>query len=378
MASKPLSQLACLFSDWAFDVSAFMVLIGETEELRYRLAGRTLSECLVATPAAGIQSYLRPYSLLLDHSTLSYFSPVGCKSAPLRNMRLDDAIRQWGALEDGQFSVYRVMPSSAPSSSAAWWSMRLWVAFTWTCFAALIVAYATLPCVTWIGLTSCVVFTGWSVILRLVEHIMVRPSTAAVKSVSNPDAFDGIYFLGRNNSALVIEGSRADVKRWTAAGLVYGKENDNSNNISNTYLQGLTRFGTLLALATVFVTVPNGSTVDQLIFVIFNIFGQANVLMGRWLSARRCLGTGVFVKEETASRSVTTRTEVYGYLLRQFRHLRNDEGWVDKAGLLPKTDVWDEWKVRVVEEVNVNPKVLYNRILRERRGSVSKMETDMD
>ena len=90
---------------WAFDVSALMVLIGEQEELRYRLAGRSLAECFVAAPVAGIQSYLRSYEILLDQSPTKYFSPYGCNSAPLRNMKLDNAIRQKGLLKDGLYNL---------------------------------------------------------------------------------------------------------------------------------------------------------------------------------------------------------------------------------------------------------------------------------
>jgi len=52
-------------TSWKFDVSSFMVLLGESEEFNYRLMRRSLPECMSAAPVAGIQSYLHsPFTLV--------------------------------------------------------------------------------------------------------------------------------------------------------------------------------------------------------------------------------------------------------------------------------------------------------------------------
>ncbi|KAK7961690.1 uncharacterized protein PG986_002515 [Apiospora aurea] len=79
--------------DWMFDVSALMVLISENEELKYRLSGRNLLQAICAAPVSGIQTYLKSYDVLLEPSSYTYFSPYGGKSAPLRNLALENAIK---------------------------------------------------------------------------------------------------------------------------------------------------------------------------------------------------------------------------------------------------------------------------------------------
>ena len=39
---------------WSFDVSSLMILVGEAEEQKYRLAGRLFLESLVAAPVSGL------------------------------------------------------------------------------------------------------------------------------------------------------------------------------------------------------------------------------------------------------------------------------------------------------------------------------------
>ncbi|RYO88450.1 hypothetical protein DL766_004293 [Monosporascus sp. MC13-8B] len=95
---------------WSFDVSSFMILVSEGEELRYRLSQRDLMQSIVAAPVVGLQCYIRSYDLLLEPGSLQYFSPRGCKSAPLRHARLEHAIRLQGLLKDGSYSVFRIPP----------------------------------------------------------------------------------------------------------------------------------------------------------------------------------------------------------------------------------------------------------------------------
>lgn len=91
-----------------FDASALMVLISENEELKYRLSGRNLLQALCAAPVAGIQTYLKSYDVLLEPISYTYFSPYGGKSAPLRNLASENAIKRGRLLEDGKctFSKY--------------------------------------------------------------------------------------------------------------------------------------------------------------------------------------------------------------------------------------------------------------------------------
>jgi hypothetical protein len=77
---------------WSFDLSSFMVLVGEDEESNYRLMRRSIYELLSAAPVAGLQSYLRSYSTITDKVGPTYISQLGGKSAPLRNMRLANTI----------------------------------------------------------------------------------------------------------------------------------------------------------------------------------------------------------------------------------------------------------------------------------------------
>ncbi|KAK7961689.1 uncharacterized protein PG986_002514 [Apiospora aurea] len=67
------------------------------------------------------------------------------------------------------------------------------------------------PKATWIGLSNCLVYTSWFIVLRVVEFIMIKPSREP-DSTCRPDASDAVYILDRDNSALVLSGSRRDIK----------------------------------------------------------------------------------------------------------------------------------------------------------------------
>ncbi|OAL54568.1 hypothetical protein IQ07DRAFT_583840 [Pyrenochaeta sp. DS3sAY3a] len=346
------------FESWAFDVSALMVLVGEHEELRNRLAVRSLAECLVAAPAAGLQSYLKSYEAFLDHSQKNYFSPYGCKTAPLRNMKLDNAIRQEGLLKDGNYSTFRVLLANKEPRWRAFrfWTMVLWVGFTWLAFVGLLLACVVSNKATWVGTSSCIIFTGWSIVLRLVEYCMVHQRTANRTLVSRPDGLDAAIFLGRANSAMVLEGDREDVKNWTSGGLAYRQS---AMGLPASFWQSTTRLGTLLVLLYIFTVIPNGSPMDQLVFIVLNIIGQANALFGHHINSQFCLAS--LQKTDDLSGVVRTRKDVYARILRQFEHIE-DKSWIDKVGLLPDTPVWRQWRDDVVLYQDTDPKQLYTSI----------------
>lgn len=335
-----------------------MVLVGEQEELRNRLAVRSLAECLVAAPAAGLQSYLKSYEAFLDHSQKNYFSPYGCKTAPLRNMKLDNAIRQEGLLKDGNYTTFRTLLANNKPRWRAFhvWAMVLWVGFTWLAFIGLLLACAVSNKTTWIGTSSCVIFTGWSIALRLIEYCMVHQRTANRTLVCRPDGSDAAIFLGRTNSAMVLEGDREDIKNWTSGGLAY---RPSAIGLPASFWQSATRLGTLLVLLYIFTVIPNGSPMDQLVFIVLNIIGQANALFGHYINSKFCLAS--LQRVDGRSGVVKTRTDVYARILRQFDHLE-DKSWIDKVGLLPDTAVWRQWRDEVVLDQGTDPKELYASI----------------
>lgn len=349
-------------SGWVFDVGALMVLLGEGEEIKNRLSQRSLPEALAAAPVSGIQCYLREYNeTLQQQSDLSYFSPFGCKSAPLRNMTLDNAIRQEHLLADGRYSVFQILhPSTSNVGTRSFLWSRLWLSCTWILFGGLVTFCLVSHQTTWIGTLDCLVFTLWSIVLRLLDCYIVRPVIFLDSSVSRPNDRDSVFILGRSNSVIVLEGSRKDIKAWTGAGLVCKSPAAMTFCGVRIHLNGLIRFMTLLVLVLIFSTVPNGSTMDQLSFVLLNVFGQVNTLLRNLLSAKRCMER---LKRCPISREdIVSRTQIYAELIKYFKG-EGDPNWVEKAGLLPNTEVWMDWKRRVVENVNSDPKELYNQAL---------------
>lgn len=353
MPSAPTS-----FHDWNFDVSSLMILLGEPEEKRYRLAGRSLAEALVAAPAAGIQCYLKSYEVHREVSDMTYFSPYGCKSAPLRNMKLDNAIRQQGLLEDGRYTTFKIR---ARRKSTLSWLLALWVGSTWLIFLSILASFAFYAGITWIGLSTCITFTMWSILVRLIEYHMASPPPIGAVPVTGPSRPDAVFFLGRANSAVVLEGSREEIKHWTSCGIVY---KNNAFGVPASVWQTVTRLGTLFVLVFIFAAIPNGSPADQLMFVVLNVLGQANVLLGYWFTAKSCLEHLELV--ESQSNEVETRTHVYARVLRQFKDIKNNS-WVEKLAFLPDTPAWREWRNQVIVKpgLQADPKELYSRILDE-------------
>ncbi|KAK7987061.1 hypothetical protein PG996_006333 [Apiospora saccharicola] len=356
--------------DWMFDVSALMVLISENEELKYRLSGRNHLQAICAAPVAGIQTYLKSYDVLLEPSSYTYFSPYGGKSAPLRNLALENAIKRGRLLEDGKCTFFKI-PQNPGKRTGNEPLKLVWLAFTWMCMGGLTIMSVMAPKTTWIGLTNCLVYTIWSIVLRSVEFVMIKPSQEP-DSLSRPDDPDAIYIIGRDNSALVLSGSRKDIKAWTTRGFVYN-QNAKSSMVTSIW-QMFTKIGTFMAILVSFSTIPNGSTMDQVVFILLNMLGQANTLLGLWLNGRSCLDA---LEELPCGRQVRTRTATYAALVRFFKDVK-DQSWTEKAGLLPQTPVWKEWRDRVAREPDADPKALYNEINEAHLGACHKKKGSID
>lgn len=320
-------------SPWSFDVSSFMILLGEAEEVNFRHMRRSIIECICAAPVAGLQSYLKSPESIFDVTGMAYFSPYGCKSAPLRDMQLNHCLQLQRLLRDGQYSVYTIQ-----TSTPKWYSHRnmdipsiCLATCSWIIFSAIIVFLHLVDSGSWIGLASCIFFSGYSMFLKLAEKFYAEPARIFP---ANPDAPDAIYILGRRNSAFVLLGSRADIARMTGQGLQL------RDGAFPRYLAHFSRVGAIALLVFVFAVVPNCTTWDQVGFIALNILGQANVLIGQRLNAKRFLRKLQLEQKE----KVETRTHVYGNLLRRF----GNGDWVEKADLLPQTDVWAQWRQRVI------------------------------
>ncbi|KAF2281165.1 uncharacterized protein EI97DRAFT_463542 [Westerdykella ornata] len=346
---------------WAFDVTSLMVLIGEDEERKYRLSQRSLLEALAAAPVIGLQNYIRSYEFLLDGSSREYFTPYGCKTAPLRNPRLDAVISLQGLLDDGKYGVYRIRHSSETSARRrGQLAMILWVSTTWICSGLIFAFLGLIQSATWIGLVNCAALLLWSMILRTVEHYQIKPSNVSRETITGPNEPDAVFILGRRNSAFVLEGTRQQVKFWTARGLRYG-----DNGTAARIYQNTTRAITFFLLTFIFVTIPNGSTMDQTAFVLLNILGQINVLVGRLLNSWICLA-GLERQAENTD-SVPSRTHIWASLLRKFDGVNKvSRDWAQGLGL-PDTDEWREWRQRIVKERHADAKQLYNTIREELR-----------
>jgi hypothetical protein len=351
MATSPDQQ------PWTFDVSSLIVLISEDEERNYRLSRRSLLQCLTAAPVVGLQNYVRSYDLLLQSSKRTYFSPYGVKGAPLRNMQLANALKHTNSLEDQRYTVLRI-PSDCTTQDRASRSSRmlvaLWTAVTWLLFAGLIISIYKVPGTTWVSYATCVGFTGWSIFLRLIEYINVIPASIAREDVHNPDELDAVFIMGRSNSAFVLEGNRKCIKDWTSRGLTYRSE---PWGVPACVWQGFTRMCSLMVLLFIFLAVSNGSTVDRVAFVVLNAAAQLNVLVGQRLNSK-CVLSRLVKVEQTKEK---TRTHVYAKLIRRFRDAETEKQWVDAADMLPKTEVWNAWKDRVVNN-DEDPKDLYREV----------------
>ncbi|EWC47460.1 hypothetical protein DRE_00428 [Drechslerella stenobrocha 248] len=337
--------------DWAFDVSSFMVLVGESEEYRYRAMRRSITECFAAAPIAGIQSYLHSTASLAEATGRSYFSPVGMNSAPLRNMQLEHAINLKSLLADGSCAIYEIPQSRKPAQERFQLpslAILSWVLFTWIALAGILAGLVLSSGLTWIGYANVFGFVGWSILARLIDRFCMEK---VVNNTSDPDRDDAVFILGRRNSCLILKGKRRDLVEWTGHGI---RQKPGRLAKAAEYFMRTT---SLIVILFIFLTIPNGTTWDQVAFIGVNITGQLNVLLGQRLTANHYFSKLTLVK----SVSVPTRTHVYGVLLREF----GDGKWVDDAGILPRTDVWDEWRSLVTthDYRGMDSKKLYEECL---------------
>lgn len=342
-------------TSWAFDVSSFMVLVGESEEFRYRSMRRSMVECLTAAPVVGLQSYLHSTDDLLEATGRSYFSPFGSKHAPLRNMRLVHSIYHKKLLHDGQCRVYRVPPRQTYRE----WSKLIlfWTMGTWLTYCGILAGLILHPGLSWIGIGNATIFVGWSIIVRLLER---HCTELASLHTSKPDEKDAIFILGRRNSCFVLEGHRGDIAKWTGRGILQ-KEGRYVE-----FLIYLMRLGSLAVIIFVFITIPNGTTWDQVAFIAVNIIGQLNVLVGQNLAASHCFSE----LELKNTYPAPTRTHVYAFLLRKF----GDGEWVDEATLLPRTAEWRRWRALCVSSTNWDAKKLYDHCLGLQQAEESPLQ----
>lgn len=328
-----------------------MVLLGDQEEVNYRLMRRSLLECWSAAPVAGLYSYLRCLSgIVYERSPSNYYylSPFGCKTASLRNMRLKRTIDRLNLLDDGHVSVYTVKPSSRAKNHALVLARRTplaWIITTWLLLAAILFGITFLlrsQRTSWIGLSSCILLVSWSIVLRPVERSCLQPMPLGQSLSNKPDA---AIFLGRRHSCFVIEGRRQQVLAWTGTGL------SRKEGTKYRWLDALSHVATTALLIFIFMVVPNGTTMDQIAFIVLNILGQLNVVVGQHLNSAVCLAS----LDEVVSTDSPTRTHVYAFLIQRF----GDGSWVESTQLLPQTGVWTRWK-ELAKNTKYDPKKIYD------------------
>lgn len=356
---------------WSLESSALMVLVGGYAETQYRASRSTLIEALVAAPLAGLHTYIERHDHGLNLARQKYFSPYGCKWAPLRNVRSQVDINYLSLLEDGRFTVYEIPKDPKPHSHSEYRPMILWLGFTWVCLAGLglLLLFAprtgVLPLGTWIGGLNIGVLVGWSVLVRVIEYFVVRGLirhnwTQYTHDNNQPD---GIIMLGRGGgSGLVITGGRRHIKDWTTGTLDYDK--GHTFNIGNRHWHTFIRCGTAVVLCMVLVTISNGSTTDQTAFVLFNILGWVNVFVGLQMSSMKHMQE---LKEAVTwtKTDVKNRTEVHASIIRYFESRAEvdqpDQDWVEKSEMLPRTSVWTDWYARRAAW-NGNPYGFYQQL----------------
>jgi hypothetical protein len=269
-------------------------------------------------------------------------------------VQLENAIRSNKLLDDKEFNIFEIRPQPTKHSPVKKYDIILaaWTILTWILFGGILAFAILMPKTTWIGVTNAAVFTGWSIIIRVIEYFSLQQAQA--RETDNPNEPDAIYILGRDNSGFVLKGTRKEIKAWTSRGLVYksiipGKES---------LIKGLTRFTSLLVLLFIFSTIPNGHTMDQLSFILLNALGQINVLLGQWLNSRICMAE----LEPPSTNVVATRTNVYANLIKEFKDVNPHDDWIDVLDLLPKTKRWATWKERYSGDISQDPKLLFSQI----------------
>lgn len=276
------------------------------------------------------------------------FSPFGLKNAPLRNMRLAHSLHHKHLLRDGLCSVYRVRPRQDRRK----WPipMVFWTMTTWLAYSGIITGLILHPGLTWIGITNATIFVAWSIIVRLLDRYCTEPASLQLR----PDNDDAVFILGRRNSCFILEGCNKDIAKWTGRGI-----RQKEGRVVE-FLVYLMRLGSLAVILFVFITIPNGTTWDQVAFIAVNIIGQLNVLIGQKLAASRCFSE----LEEKETCPVPSRTHVYAVLLRRF----GSGEWVDVASLLPQTTAWKKWRELCCSYDSWDAKELYYHCVKLQEG----------
>lgn len=195
---------------------------------------------------------------------------------------------------------------------------------------------------TWIGLSNCVSYVVWSIGLRIFDRYNIQPMKLKPTRLDDPDA---AIFLGRRHSGFVLEGSRKDIFPWTETGL-------DVRECSLSHWAAMTaRLGSGLLLVWIFVTIPNGTMLDQVVFILVCMLAQFNVIVGQRINATLCLSAFEKVLEE----KTVTRTHVYASLIKRYKN----GVWVDATQLLPQTELWARWRAEIMQ-FDGDPKNLYN------------------
>ena len=323
-----------------------MILIGEQQETDYRLMRRSMAECLAAAPVAGIQSYLLSFSRLVDAKGPESINPYGCTRKYLRNTRLLNTINATRIQTNGRCEVFNIHRDAREGfnihSRITYLYHVLWVICTWIFYGAIVALVYKSKGMTWIGISNCMTMTAFSILIRIAENRCLEVKATAHY---NLNASDAAILLGPTNSCLVLEGNHERLKRWIVFGLqvkqaLYAK-----------ILEAFVRLSAIFLLLFVFITIPNGSTWDQVTFICINLLGQLNNIVGRSLNVLDC-SSALEKKVDVAS---PTLTHVYAFLLRRF----GAGAWVDEVDLLPGTGIWRRWRHGIVLDRNVDAKVLY-------------------
>jgi hypothetical protein len=199
--------------------------------------------------------------------------------------------------------------------------------------------------------------------LRLIEFHCVRPRPYK-SQITKPTDPDAIFVFGRRDSCFVLEGSRSEIKEWTACGLYFictSKHEGALDQLLTTFWKGFSQLGSLALLLLIFTSIPNGSTMDQVFFIMVNLLGQLNVVLGQKLNGK-CL---FHYLERIEALSAKSRTDVNAFLIRRFSAQGVNTDWTCAANLLPETEVWRRWKQRIIEDKQKDSKELYDSILDE-------------
>jgi len=194
--------------------------------------------------------------------------------------------------------------------------------------------------------------------IRLLEHVNVVPSTSSLDHVNDPNALDAVFIMGSSNSAFLLEGSRKDVESWTSCDLIC---RERRLGIPASVWQLFTRMGSLMVLLSFLTSIPNGSTADQVAFVVLNIVSKADVLVGQWANSQ-CVLSKLSMVEGINDPQNLTRTHIYAKITRQFCQAEDVHEWVEASNMLPKTEVWDRLKVQIEEDAQKDFRKLHRKI----------------